>query len=117
MWLESPAAVFFSDFLVDFRDTGVETLVLRFKAEEEDDDVEAGDESLEADDILDGTDVNVSTSSSQNFFLRRSLLPETAARAGPSSSLGLILQPLRTFIGVAGVVGSLKNTKKALISY
>ena len=101
------------DFLLDFLDDEATelTLLLRFNADtvDVDDDDEEGDGVvLELDDVamLEGIALSESTSSSQNFFFRRSLLPDTAAIAGPSSNLGLPLHPLSTF-GVVGAAVSL----------
>ena len=100
------------DFLLDFLDDEATelTLLLRFNADTVavDDDDEGDGVVLELDDVamLEGIALSESTSSSQNFFFRRSLLPDTAAIAGPSSNLGLPLHPLSTF-GVVGAAVSL----------
>ena len=102
----------FSDFFVDFREEETEVVVVdtlaafRFKAD--DDDVVGVLAALDAvvvvdDDTLGEIEDTVSScSSSQNFFLRRSLFPETAAKAGPSCNFEFTLHPFTAL--VAGVV-------------
>ena len=87
----------------------VDTLLadLRFKADDDDEDVVgvALDVVVVDDDTLEDIEDTVSScSSSQNFFLRRSLFPETAAKAGPSCNFEFILHPFTALDGVLVVV-------------
>ena len=86
----------------------VDTLLaaLRFKADDDDEDVVgvALDVVVDDDTLEDIEDTVSSCSSSQNFFLRRSLFPETAAKAGPSCNFEFILHPFTALDGVLVVV-------------
>ena len=113
----------FSDFFVDFREEETEVVVdtlaaLRFKADDDDEDVVGVPAPLDAvvvvavdDDTLEEMEDTVSScSSSQNFFFRRSLFPETAAKAGPSCNFEFTLHPFTALVAgevVVVVVASL----------